>query len=185
MVDMKCEGCVNSVKNKLQSVNGMSWLQFLNTQSLTSMKWSFSCSSYSVVFCFPLWEKQLGVKNVEVDLVNQVVRILGSSPVNTMTEALEQTGRNARLIGQGIPEGWLTELSVLLYATLISPSVFFFICNFNIHIPSQAVCFSEVPQLHGEYSALYIFFEPDFQTRCLEHEGRFPWHIVASFICWK
>lgn len=90
------------------------------------MKWSFSCSSYSVVFCFPLWEKQLGVKNVEVDLANQVVRILGSSPVNTMTEALEQTGRNARLIGQGIPEGWLTELSVLLYATLISPSVFFF-----------------------------------------------------------
>jgi copper chaperone for superoxide dismutase len=44
---------------------------------------------------------------VEVDLANQVVRILGSSPVKTMTEALEQTGRNARLIGQGIPEGWL------------------------------------------------------------------------------
>lgn len=83
------------------------------------MKWSFSCSSYNVVFCFPLWEKQLGVKNVEVDLVNQVVRILGSSPVNTMTEALEQTGRNARLIGQGIPEGWLTEFSS-------------FICNFDI-----------------------------------------------------
>ncbi|CAK7335401.1 unnamed protein product [Dovyalis caffra] len=66
MVDMKCEGCVNSVKNKLQTVNG--------------------------------------VKNVEVDLANQVVRILGSSPVKTITEALEQTGRNARLIGQGIPE---------------------------------------------------------------------------------
>ncbi|KAJ6308224.1 hypothetical protein OIU76_017910, partial [Salix suchowensis] len=66
MVDMKCEGCVNSVKNKLQSVDG--------------------------------------VKNVEVDLANQVVRILGSSLVKTMTEALELTGRNARLIGQGIPE---------------------------------------------------------------------------------
>ena len=47
----------------------------------------------------------LGVKNVEVDLSNQVVRILGSSPVKTMTEALEQTGRKARLIGQGVPEG--------------------------------------------------------------------------------
>ena len=46
-----------------------------------------------------------GVKNVEVDLSNQVVRILGSSPVKTMTDALEQTGRKARLIGQGMPEG--------------------------------------------------------------------------------
>ncbi|KAK0606754.1 hypothetical protein LWI29_003863 [Acer saccharum] len=66
MVDMKCEGCVNAVKNKLQTVNG--------------------------------------VKNVEVDLSNQVVRILGCSPVKTMTEALEQTGRKSRLIGQGIPD---------------------------------------------------------------------------------
>lgn len=48
-----------------------------------------------------------GVKDVQVDLSNQVVRILGSSPVKTMTEALEQTGRKARLIGQGIPEGLL------------------------------------------------------------------------------
>lgn len=47
----------------------------------------------------------LGVKNVDVDLDNQVVRILGSSPVKTMTEALEQTGRKARLIGQGVPDG--------------------------------------------------------------------------------
>jgi copper chaperone for superoxide dismutase len=69
MVDMTCEGCVNAVKNKLQTVNG--------------------------------------IKNVEVDLSNQVVRILGSTPVKTMTEALEQTGRKARLIGQGIPEGCL------------------------------------------------------------------------------
>ncbi|RVX09019.1 LINE-1 reverse transcriptase-like [Vitis vinifera] len=67
MVDMKCEGCVNAVKNKLQTISG--------------------------------------VKNVEVDLSNQVVRVLGSSPVKTMADALEQTGRNARLIGQGIPEG--------------------------------------------------------------------------------
>ncbi|KAK4840743.1 hypothetical protein QYF36_017112 [Acer negundo] len=35
-----------------------------------------------------------GVKNVEVDLSNQVVRILGYSPVKTMTEALEQQGEN-------------------------------------------------------------------------------------------
>lgn len=41
-----------------------------------------------------------------MDLSNQVVRILGSTPVKTMTEALEQTGRRARLIGQGVPEGW-------------------------------------------------------------------------------
>lgn len=47
----------------------------------------------------------LGVKNVEVDLTNQVVRIRGSTPVKTMTEALEQTGRKARLVGQGVPEG--------------------------------------------------------------------------------
>jgi copper chaperone for superoxide dismutase len=47
----------------------------------------------------------IGIKNVEVDLSNQVVRILGATPVKTMTEALEQTGRKARLIGQGVPEG--------------------------------------------------------------------------------
>ncbi|XVF10719.1 hypothetical protein REPUB_Repub07fG0206700 [Reevesia pubescens] len=74
MVDMKCEGCVNAVKNKLQTVNG--------------------------------------VKNVEVDLSNQVVRILGSSPVKTMTDALEQTGRKARLIGQGVPEDFLVSAAV-------------------------------------------------------------------------
>jgi hypothetical protein len=50
---------------------------------------------------------------VEVDLSNQVVRILGSTPVKTMTEALEQTGRKARLIGQGVPEG--SSLIFLLY----------------------------------------------------------------------
>uniref|UniRef100_A0A5B6YXA2 Superoxide dismutase copper chaperone n=1 Tax=Davidia involucrata TaxID=16924 RepID=A0A5B6YXA2_DAVIN len=74
MVDMKCEGCVNAVKNKLQTVNG--------------------------------------VKNVEVDLSNQVVRVLGSSPVKTMTEAFEQTGRKARLIGQGVPEDFLVSAAV-------------------------------------------------------------------------
>ena len=47
----------------------------------------------------------LGIKSVDVDLSNQVVRILGSSPVKTMENALEKTGRKARLIGQGLPEG--------------------------------------------------------------------------------
>lgn len=53
-------------------------------------------------------EIRLGVKNIEVDLSNQVVRILGNSPVKNLTEALEQTGRKARLIGQGVPEGGST-----------------------------------------------------------------------------
>ncbi|CAL0312699.1 unnamed protein product [Lupinus luteus] len=74
MVDMKCEGCVNAVKDKLQTIKG--------------------------------------VKNVEVDLSNQVVRVLGSTPVKTMTEALEQTGRIARLIGQGVPEDFLISAAV-------------------------------------------------------------------------
>ncbi|KAJ7952412.1 Superoxide dismutase [Quillaja saponaria] len=74
MVDMKCEGCVNAVKNKLETVKG--------------------------------------VRNVEVDLGNQVVRILGSTPVKVMTEALEQTGRKARLIGQGMPEDFLISAAV-------------------------------------------------------------------------
>ncbi|CAM8876263.1 unnamed protein product [Rhodiola kirilowii] len=59
--------------------------------------------------CVKAVRKQLqaleGVKNVEVDLSNQVVRVLGTSPVKTLSEALEQTGRKARLIGQGIPDG--------------------------------------------------------------------------------
>ncbi|XWS61876.1 hypothetical protein CRYUN_Cryun07bG0162000 [Craigia yunnanensis] len=54
-----------------------------------------------------------GVKSVEVDLSNQVVRILGSSPVKTMTDALEQTGRKARLIGQGMQEDFLVSAAVV------------------------------------------------------------------------
>ncbi|KAK3012986.1 hypothetical protein RJ639_010441 [Escallonia herrerae] len=53
-----------------------------------------------------------GVKSVEVDLSNQVVRVLGSSPVKTMTEALEKTGRSTRLIGQGVPEDFLVSAAV-------------------------------------------------------------------------
>ncbi|KAF5176041.1 Copper chaperone for superoxide dismutase protein [Thalictrum thalictroides] len=76
MVDMTCEGCVNAVKNKLLTVDG--------------------------------------VKEVEVDLSNQVVRVLGFSPVKTMADALEQTGRKARLIGQGNPEGLFLQRSALV-----------------------------------------------------------------------
>ncbi|XWS38459.1 hypothetical protein CRYUN_Cryun19dG0133000 [Craigia yunnanensis] len=83
MVDMKCEGCVNAVKNKLQTING--------------------------------------VKSVEVDLGNQVVRILGSSPVKIMTDALEQTSRKARLIGQGVPEDFLVSAAV---AEFKGPKIF-------------------------------------------------------------
>lgn len=83
MVDMTCEGCVNSVMSKLETVEG--------------------------------------VKSVEVDLSNQVVRILGSSPVKSMQEALEQTGRKARLIGQGVPEDFLVSAAV---AEFKGPSIF-------------------------------------------------------------
>ncbi|CAK9173119.1 unnamed protein product [Ilex paraguariensis] len=83
MVDMKCEGCVNAVKNKLQTVNG--------------------------------------VKSIEVDLSNQVVKVFGSSPVKSMTEALEQTGRKARLIGQGVLEDFLVSAAV---AEFKGPNIF-------------------------------------------------------------
>nr|CAD1835434.1 unnamed protein product [Ananas comosus var. bracteatus] len=74
MVDMKCEGCVSSVKSNLQKLDG--------------------------------------IKNVDVDLSNQVVRVLGSLPVKTMLDALEQTGRSARLIGQGNPNDFLISAAV-------------------------------------------------------------------------
>lgn len=44
---------------------------------------------------------------MEADLANLVVRVLGTSTVKDMTDALEQTGRKAWLIGQGVPEGLL------------------------------------------------------------------------------
>ncbi|KAL6882673.1 hypothetical protein ACP4OV_011363 [Aristida adscensionis] len=62
MVDMKCEGCVTAVKNKLQTL--------------------------------------------------EVVRVLGSLPVKTMLDALQQTGREARLIGQGNPNDFLVSAAV-------------------------------------------------------------------------
>ncbi|KAL1548184.1 copper chaperone for superoxide dismutase, chloroplastic/cytosolic-like [Salvia divinorum] len=83
MVDMKCEGCVNSVKNKLETVDG--------------------------------------VKKVDVDLTNQVVRVLGNPPVKILTKALDQTGRTARLIGQGLPDEFLVSAAV---AEFKGPSIY-------------------------------------------------------------
>lgn len=74
MVDMKCEGCVSAVRNKLEPLDG--------------------------------------VKRVDVDLPNQVVRVLGSISIKTMTVALEQAGRKARLIGQGLPDDFLVSAAV-------------------------------------------------------------------------
>ncbi|KAM0946763.1 putative superoxide dismutase, copper/zinc binding domain, heavy metal-associated domain, HMA [Dioscorea sansibarensis] len=56
--------------------------------------------------------KLKGVKNVDVDLSNQVVRVLGSIPLKTMVDALEQTDRKARLIGQGSPDDFLISAAV-------------------------------------------------------------------------
>ncbi|KAJ0968796.1 hypothetical protein J5N97_021673 [Dioscorea zingiberensis] len=53
-----------------------------------------------------------GVKDVNVDLSNQVVRVLGSLPVKNMVDALEQTGRKVRLIGQGNPDDFLVSAAV-------------------------------------------------------------------------
>ncbi|XP_065005511.1 copper chaperone for superoxide dismutase, chloroplastic-like [Musa acuminata AAA Group] len=53
-----------------------------------------------------------GIKNVDVDLSNQVVRVLGSIPVKDMEDALAQTGRNARLVGQGNPSDFLVSAAV-------------------------------------------------------------------------
>ncbi|XP_037486645.1 copper chaperone for superoxide dismutase, chloroplastic-like [Triticum dicoccoides] len=74
MVDMKCEGCVTAVKNKLQTLEG--------------------------------------IQNIEVDFNNQVVRVRGSLPVKLMLDALRQTGRDARLIGQGNPDDFLVSAAV-------------------------------------------------------------------------
>eukprot|EP00850_Spirogloea_muscicola_P007103 SM000035S13083 [mRNA] locus=s35:319882:321862:+ [translate_table: standard] len=65
MVDIKCEGCVKSVRTKLELLEG--------------------------------------VQHVDVDLPNQVVRVLGTSTLTSLTSALEQSGRKSRLIGQGSP----------------------------------------------------------------------------------
>ncbi|XP_076905699.1 copper chaperone for superoxide dismutase, chloroplastic/cytosolic-like [Bidens hawaiensis] len=62
-----------------------------------------------------------GIKSIDVDLANQVVRIFGSSSVKTMAEALEQTGKKARLIGQGLPGEVLISAAV---AEFKGPQIF-------------------------------------------------------------
>ena len=57
---------------------------------------------------------------MEVDLTNQVVRVLGTSPVKTMTDALEQTGRKARLIGQGSLDGLLWSIIFIVMSSINS-----------------------------------------------------------------
>lgn len=78
---------------------------------------------------------------MDVDLSNQVVRVLGIAPVKNMTEALEQTGRKARLIGQGTPDGlfyayvFLLVLSfkTMVFSTISTSSRFF-------HVPEIIQC---------------------------------------------
>lgn len=53
-----------------------------------------------------------GVRKVDVDLANQVVRVQGTTPLKVLNEALEQTGRKARLIGQGSPDDFLISATV-------------------------------------------------------------------------
>ncbi|CAM6095175.1 unnamed protein product [Calypogeia fissa] len=74
MVKMSCEGCVKSVRSKLEPLEG--------------------------------------VKSVDIDLQNQVVRILGSAPIKNLTSAIEQSGRDARLIGQGLPSDFAISAAV-------------------------------------------------------------------------
>ncbi|KAL8226902.1 hypothetical protein R6Q57_016734 [Mikania cordata] len=62
-----------------------------------------------------------GIRSIDVDLSNQVVRIFGSSPVKTMAEALAQTGWKARLIGQGLPGDVLISAAV---AEFKGPQIF-------------------------------------------------------------
>lgn len=43
-----------------------------------------------------------GVSRVDVDLPNQVVRVQGNASLKALNEALAESGRKARLIGQGV-----------------------------------------------------------------------------------
>lgn len=118
MVDMKCEGCVNAVKNKLETVEG--------------------------------------IEKVEVDLPNQVVRILGSSPVKAMTQALEQTGRKARLIGQGVPQDFLVSAAV---AEFKGPDIF------------GVVRFAQVSMELARIEANFTGLSPGKHSWCINEYG--------------
>ncbi|KAJ0248072.1 Copper chaperone for superoxide dismutase [Hirschfeldia incana] len=118
MVDMKCEGCVNAVKSKLETVEG--------------------------------------IEKVEVDLANQVVRILGSSPVKAMTQALEQTGRKARLIGQGVPQDFLVSAAV---AEFKGPDIF------------GVVRFAQVSMELARIEANFTGLSPGKHSWCINEYG--------------
>ncbi|KAL2610180.1 hypothetical protein R1flu_028753 [Riccia fluitans] len=53
-----------------------------------------------------------GVRRVDVDLENQVVRVFGSAPVKSLITAIESTGRDVRLIGQGVPSEFTVSAAV-------------------------------------------------------------------------
>eukprot|EP01018_Ginkgo_biloba_P016119 Gb_35656 [translate_table: standard] len=111
MVDMKCEGCVSAVRNKLETLDG--------------------------------------VKRVDVDLPNQVVRVLGSTSLKTMTTALEQIGRKARLIGQGSPEDFLVSAAVAEFKGPMILGVVRF-AQVNMELTRVEANFSGLsPGLHG------------------------------------
>ncbi|KAJ4879232.1 hypothetical protein Rs2_36286 [Raphanus sativus] len=118
MVDMKCEGCVNAVKSKLETVEG--------------------------------------IEKVEVDLANQVVRILGSSPVKAMTQALELTGRKARLIGQGVPQDFLVSAAV---AEFKGPDIF------------GVVRFAQVSMELARIEANFTGLSPGKHSWCINEYG--------------
>lgn len=111
MVDMKCEGCVSAVRNKLEPLDG--------------------------------------VKRVDVDLPNQVVRVLGSIPIKTMSMALEQAGRKARLIGQGLPDDFLVSAAVSEFK---GPTIFGVVrfAQINMELSRIEANFSGLsPGVHG------------------------------------
>ncbi|KAL3678335.1 hypothetical protein R1sor_021291 [Riccia sorocarpa] len=53
-----------------------------------------------------------GVRRLDVDLENQVVRVFGSVPVKNLITAVESTGRDVRLIGQGVPSEFTVSAAV-------------------------------------------------------------------------
>ncbi|ONM14756.1 Copper chaperone for superoxide dismutase [Zea mays] len=94
-------------------------------------------------------ELTVGIKNIEVDLSNQVVRVLGSLPVKTMLDALHQTGRDARLIGQGNPNDFLVSAAV---AEFKGPVVFGVVrlAQVNMELARVEATFSGLsPGKHG------------------------------------
>lgn len=69
------------------------------------------------------------MKSVDVSLENQVVRILGSTTVKDLTAALAESGRKARLIGQGLPESKLQLVDLIFYPGSVKIVSWFCISN--------------------------------------------------------